>query len=195
MPRPRGASARPGRPHPARRDRPSCPRAPRLGSAGRGSSRPGRSPRRGRPRPPARRRGWQRRGGPRLARPRRRRYAPALAAPARRRRWQPGRRRCSGRPGSSRPRRSAARRAQRRRRRPPRSRCWRLRPPPARPIAGVVDAQGRLVEPGVENEVRQLMEELEAGTAHGGGHQRLRPGRCHMRLPLLSLLPLGRCRP
>ena len=45
---------------------------------------------------------------------------------------------------------------------------------PVGQLLGVVDAQRRLVEPGVEGEVGQLAEEVESRAADRGRHQRLR---------------------
>ena len=47
-------------------------------------------------------------------------------------------------------------------------------------LCGVVDAQGGLVEPRIEHEIGQLVQQVEAGAAHRGGHQGLRPGSCHV---------------
>ena len=68
-------------------------------------------------------------------------------------------------------------------------------------LDGVVDAQRGLIEPGIEHEICQLVQQIETGTADGGSHQGLRAGACHVGGPLLSwrmssiMTPLHTCPP
>ena len=55
-----------------------------------------------------------------------------------------------------------------------------LRRRPLGQLGGVVDAERGLVQPRIEDEIRQLVQQVEAGTAHGGRHQSLRAGTCHV---------------
>ena len=52
-------------------------------------------------------------------------------------------------------------------------------------LVGVVDAEGGLVQPGIEHQIRQFVQQVEAGTAHRGRHQSLRAGTCHVGRTLL----------
>ena len=52
-------------------------------------------------------------------------------------------------------------------------------------LGGVVDPQSGLVEPRIEHQIRQLVQQVETGAAHGRRHQGLRPGACHSCDPLL----------
>ena len=47
-------------------------------------------------------------------------------------------------------------------------------------LGGVVDAERGLVQPRIEHQIRQLVQQIEAGATHGGGHQSLRAGTCHV---------------
>jgi hypothetical protein len=50
---------------------------------------------------------------------------------------------------------------------------------PVGQLPRVVDAQLRLIEPRIEHEIGQLVEQVEPGSAHRGGDQTFRPCSAH----------------